>query len=307
MAAVVALRVGIGIHFYMEGTTKLKDKKPFSGPFFANAKGPLASVYRGRVWDIDGSWRMNPKATEAHWKDYEQKIGSHFGFDDKQKKEAEKIVKDYTKRINWFLGSKREDILDYERQLDRRDANRAKADRQGLASMTAHDARIEADRNEKKMPVLAVVDKTWKELESDLNAVATDKQYLRHGRLAIGKVGQSFGDTETMDAWVPYFDLLIGLMLIIGLFVRVAAVAGALFLAGVCASQWPGYGGAPIYYQLVEMLALLALAALGAGQFCGLDYVISGLRRMSRKPDAAKTPSKNTASQPASLASAKGA
>jgi uncharacterized membrane protein YphA (DoxX/SURF4 family) len=301
VAAIVALRVGVGIHFYMEGTTKLKDKKSFSAGFFGNAKGPLASVYRSRVWDIDGFYRMNPKATEEHWKSYEQKIVRHFGFDDKQKKAAEKIVKDYTRRMNYFLGSKREERQEYENQIDRRDANSKKADWQGLASFEAHSARIEADRNALKMPILATVEKVWKDLESDLNALATDKQYLRHGRLPIGKVGHRFGDSETMDAVVPYFDLLIGLMLIIGLFTRVAAIAGAIFLASVCASQWPGYGGTPIYYQFVEMLALLALAALGAGQFYGLDFVISGLRRMTRKPEAAaKTPARNSApSQPA--------
>ncbi|WP_254510953.1 DoxX family protein [Anatilimnocola floriformis] len=308
VAAIVALRVGVGIHFYMEGTTKLKDKKPFSGPFFANAKGPLAEAFRGRVWDIDGTWRMNSKATEAHWKNYEEKAASHFGFDDKQKKKAETLVKNYSKRMNSYLGSKRDEIDEYYKQLDRRDADRNVAYRQAMTSMQAHDARIESDRNALKMPILTFVDKVWIDLQNDMNAIATDKQMLRHGVLKIGKVGQRFGDTEFMDAVVPYFDLIIGLCLITGLFTRVAAIAGAIFLAGVCASQWPGYGGAPIFNQFVEMLTLLALAALGAGQFCGLDYVITGLRRMTRKP-AANTPAKNSAaSRPApALASAKGA
>lgn len=256
------------------------------------------------VWDIDGTYRLDGKATAAHWERYQQQIGRHFGFDDKQNKAAAQIVKDYTGRLNWYLGSKREDIKEYIKQLERRDANRANAGRQGLESMAAHDARIEADRNEKKMPMIAAIDKIWVDLENDLNALANDKQWQRHGRLKIGKIGRRFGDSETADAVIPYLHIIIGLLLIMGLFTRVAAIAAALFLASVCLAQWPGYGGVPIYYQFVEMLAALALAALGAGQFYGLDFVIGGLRKMTRKSDApaGKSSTKNTAtSQPASV------
>lgn len=258
-------------------------------------------MYRNMVWDADGTWRLDGKSTTAYWADYQKRIGSHFGFDEKQNKAAETIVKDYSKRLSWFLGSKREDISEYMKQLDRRDANRDNPQRQ-LTSLQAHDARIDADRNSLKMPMLATIDKMWVDLENDLNALANDKQWQRHGRLKIGKIGRRFGDSEFADAVVPYFDLMIGLMLIIGLFTRAAAIGGALFLASVCASQWPGYGGAPIYYQFVEMLALLTLAAIGAGQFYGLDFVISGLRQMTRKADVpAGRPS--TSKTPASSAS----
>ncbi|MCE9526783.1 MAG: DoxX family protein, partial [Planctomycetales bacterium] len=282
VAAIVALRVGVGLHFYLEGSTKLRDKKPFSAGFFANAKGPLASVYRNMVWDIDGTWRLDGKSTNAYWADYQKRIGSHFGFDEKQNKAAENIVKDYSKRLSWFLGSKREDINEYMKQLDRRDANRTNPQRQ-LTSLEAHDARIDADRNGLKMPMLAVIDKMWVDLESDLNSLANDKQWQRHGRLKIGKIGRRFGDSEFHDAVIPYMHITIGVLLIMGLFTRVAAIGAALFLASVCAAQWPGYGGIPIYYQLIEMLAALVLAAIGAGQFYGLDFVINGLRQMTRK------------------------
>ena len=75
--------------------------------------------------------------------------------------------------------------------------------------------------------------------------------------------------------------LLVPACLILGLFTRPAAILGALFLASVCAAQWPlSQGAAPIYNQLVEMLALLALAAIGAGQYMGLDYFLGGLKNL---------------------------
>ena len=57
------------------------------------------------------------------------------------------------------------------------------------------------------------------------------------------------------------------------------AVAGALFLGSVIAAQWPGSAGAaPVYYQSIEMAALLVLAAVGAGRFAGLDFFLYALR-----------------------------
>ncbi len=68
---------------------------------------------------------------------------------------------------------------------------------------------------------------------------------------------------------------MVGVLLIIGLFTRVAALAGAGFLFSIILTQWPGAPGAlPVYYQTIEMLGMLVLAAMAAGQFAGLDYVL---------------------------------
>jgi uncharacterized membrane protein YphA (DoxX/SURF4 family) len=73
----------------------------------------------------------------------------------------------------------------------------------------------------------------------------------------------------------------IGACLMFGLFTRVAAIVGALFLLSVMASQPPWVPGAmspvPYFYQLVEFAAFLLLAAVGAGRWGGLDFIIHGL------------------------------
>ena len=173
-------------------------------------------------------------------------------------------------------------------ELKRRDANAADPTR-SLGSLQAHDARIALERSQLAVPVLATIDKLWKDLDNDLNAIATEEQYKRHGRLRIGHVGRRPFDSVFMDGWVPYFDMAVGACLILGLFTRPAALAGGLFLLSVCLSQWPlAAGAAAIYYQAVEMLALFALAAIGAGQYAGLDFLLGGLYRMccGRKPAA---------------------
>jgi uncharacterized membrane protein YphA (DoxX/SURF4 family) len=87
-----------------------------------------------------------------------------------------------------------------------------------------------------------------------------------------------------VDQIIPWFDMIVGGCLVLGLLTRPAALAGGLFLLSVCASQWPGsLGAAPIYYQAVEMVAMFVLAAVGAGQCLGVDYLFSGLIR-KREP-----------------------
>src|SRR5438132_12763936 len=103
-AAIVLLRVGIGVHFLAEGWTKLENPKPFSGGFFSNAKGPLAPLYRGMVWDADGRYRLQPiDDTLAEWDAYRNRIVNHYGFDEKQQKAAADTVKRYEARLRQFL------------------------------------------------------------------------------------------------------------------------------------------------------------------------------------------------------------
>jgi uncharacterized membrane protein YphA (DoxX/SURF4 family) len=93
-----------------------------------------------------------------------------------------------------------------------------------------------------------------------------------------------------MDWIIPYFDLTIGICLIVGLLTRTAAVLGGLFLLSVCAAQWPGYpGAAPIYYQAVEMLALFALAANGAGKWASVDALFGCCRTWCCPPKVETT------------------
>ena len=277
--AIVALRVGIGLHFYLEGATKLRDERPFSAGFLAGAKGPLAPMYKQMVWDADGLYRLNYDYTYAQWDRFRNRLASHYQFEPSQTARAGEVFNDYLRRYAFLINEKQDDLNQYYAELKRRDEN-AKDPTRTLASLRAHDARIAQERTQLVAPVLATIDKLSKDLETDLNALATDEQYQRHGRLEIGKVGRRAFDSEFVDGVIPYFDIIVGACLILGLFTRPAAIAGGLFLLSVCLSQWPlSPGAAPIYYQAVEMLALFALAAIGAGQYAGLDFVLGGLWR----------------------------
>jgi uncharacterized membrane protein YphA (DoxX/SURF4 family) len=283
-AAIVALRLVIGLHFFSQGVEKIRDPKPFSASFFGAAKGPLAPLFHGMVWDADGRWRLSEKDTLEHWDAYKNQVVAHFQFDEGQSKRAGDIYKAYSSRLKWYLRDRADDIAQYQQTLARRDKYAADPTRT-LASLRAHDARIAQERSQLIGPILSNIDKLWKDYESDLNALSTTEQWKRHGRLKLGKVGRNSLDSETSDRFIPYFDLAVGFLLIVGLFTRPAAIVGGLFLAMVCLTQWPGaYGAQPVYYQAIEMLALFTLAAIGAGQFAGLDFLLSSLWRRPPRP-----------------------
>lgn len=283
-AAIVWLRLVVGVHFLSEGWSKLENRQPFSAAFFRSAQGPLARWYHDLVWDPDGLFRLDLDTTLAHWDQFRQQIVHHYGLDEAQQKKASDIVKRFEGRLRSFLGSRREQIDEYVRWLDRRDANAQDPARQ-LASLRAHDARIAGDIRKLAGELLPPIDQMWQDLEHELNALATAEQWQRHGRLAIGKPGRRWLDTETLDQIVPYFDLTVGGLLVLGLLTRWAALAGAMFLGAVCLSQWPLAPGAlPIHYQAVEMAGLLVLAAVGGGRYLGLDGLLGGLRKLCCPP-----------------------
>jgi uncharacterized membrane protein YphA (DoxX/SURF4 family) len=124
----------------------------------------------------------------------------------------------------------------------------------------------------------------WNGLERDLNAIPEGS---KKRPLPIGQLGRSWLDSESIDGVLPWFHMLVGSLLIVGLFTRLAAVAGAAFVASVVLAQFPGSpGAAPTWFQAIEVLALVHLAAIGAGQFGGLD---SGLCALSKKCCRSKT------------------
>jgi uncharacterized membrane protein YphA (DoxX/SURF4 family) len=70
----------------------------------------------------------------------------------------------------------------------------------------------------------------------------------------------------------------VGVLLLLGLFTRLACLAGALFLASVVMMQpfWVS-DTAPTFNQQVEMFALLTLATTPVGRWAGLDFFVHGL------------------------------
>lgn len=118
-------------------------------------------------------------------------------------------------------------------------------------------------------------------LGQDFDAILTSEQKIQAGTLAaadeaLADVNQHKLNFINMAATVVTIG--VGFCLIFGLFTRLAAIVGALFLFGVIASQpfWVT-GTAPTINQCVELAALLVLAGTGAGHWAGMDGCFSAL------------------------------
>jgi uncharacterized membrane protein YphA (DoxX/SURF4 family) len=276
---IVALRLAIGLHFLSEGLDKVRGAKPFSSTgFLGNAKGPLAPMFKGMVADPDGYHKLNAEATLAYWTNYRDRVARHYRLDEDQVNQSEKLLAKAEGRLNDFYVENEETLDEYKKQIERRDANVARPEREGMQTLQTHDGRIAGERMKLKGQLLSQMDALWKNVETDFNSVATSEQReAAGGPLPIGKLSVHRLSSDNVDVIIPWFDLIVGVCLILGLFTRTSAMLAGLFLASVCASQWPGYpGAAPIYYQSIEMLALFALAAVGAGKVASIDALLCG-------------------------------
>jgi uncharacterized membrane protein YphA (DoxX/SURF4 family) len=288
--SLVALRLMIGWHFYQEGVQKIPDPNWTTAGFFTGAKGPLADYFELLVYDVDGRERLNfvrtetgkvsvdPDRTLETWKQFRAKVEQYYGFDEEQKKAAEECFQAYERQLVWFFDLHHDEIHEYFHGLDRRQVNRLDPARRSVPSLRAQAEAIEMELSGQVARWLHQIDKLWRGYGRDLNAIATEEQQARGPvRLESPGGGMFFGlmDTRTIDKIIPLFDTVVGAMLILGLGTRLAALAGAGFLFSICLTQWPGAPGAlPVYYQAIEMFGLLVLAAVAAGQFAGLDFIV---------------------------------
>jgi len=329
--AIVVLRFVVGAHFFHEGYTKWRDPKPFSAPVFGAAKGPFADFYHGLVWDADGLNRLDEDATFRLWgvsfpdkKDKPEFTGNgylgratrHFGFGENEVNAAGGIVLARVAQYRTALEQFEPEIREYKYGLERREHNAEDAAR-SLASLKKHDARIATELTSKRMPWQSEIDKIWAGLERDINDLA-DRTYINgdpiqprlssRGYLKLTeRPGQRLLDTSTMDRYVPYFDMTIGILLVAGLLTRFAASLAAAFLATIIVSQWPFSSEAiSTGYQQVEMASLLVLATVGAGKYAGLDALLGGCCTWCcRRPSGGEAATANPERTPAASESEK--
>ena len=289
LAAIVALRLAIGWHFYQEGAAKLRGAPVASGNVFLAAKGPLASWYRGTVWDPYGRYRLDRRSTERLWAQYIQSTADAFRLSENDRKALKAVERAHRRKLREFFDSIASDLEEYWVHLDRLLAYQNDPMRQEVASLREQVETIEHSRVLQKVrPWLEEVDRLWAAFEEDVRRVMMERVQKAPGPLP--RPGRRWWDSETIDRIVPYFDTAVGVCLLVGIFTPLAAWAGAAFLALIVISQFPGTPGAvPTYYQVVECLALVVLATVRAGRFAGLDAVVCGYR--ARRAASARNPS----------------
>ncbi len=272
--ALIALRVGIGWHFYMEGVAKVRGNDFSSVGFLNGAKGPLADKFQELIWDNDGRIRLEEEYVVKVFSDAADRSAAHFGLTADQKKTLARVKAQTIDKLKDVYAEAGEDIYKYKEGVDRIATMDSSKMWNEVASLRGQKEKIEKDRLAGVRGTLASIDAIWSQYEGRLNGVANATQLQNAGYFYFNRPGEGLLSARFVDRLIPIFDMSIGILLIIGLLTPLAAWAAAIFLISVVLSQMPGYPGTqPTYFQAVECLALIVLATTDAGRYAGLDFI----------------------------------
>jgi uncharacterized membrane protein YphA (DoxX/SURF4 family) len=206
------------------------------------------------------------------WQVILTRFTGHYGLDERQADDAGNALKARIDQLLAYLDGETEPIADYRYELFRKRALEASP---LAAEVPFQEMRIAQKRAETAgMPAVWIdqVQAFEDNLHNDLGGLLTEAQKRK------GPPASPLTLMRLMDKAVTYWVFGVGICLILGLFTRLAALAGAAFLVMVVATQPPWVEGAePVYYQVVEMTALLALATTAVGRWGGLDYYLHAL------------------------------
>ena len=284
----VLLRIAIGWHFYQEGTAKVNDKFS-STPFLSAAKGPFASHFLSMIPDHDGMIRIDAKRMSDACEAYGEKIKSEFGLNEDQCKEVDAILTEFKTKRKETYDQWKPQIDEYKNGFERLAKLQNDPSRSKVESLRRQQDDIEGKWRALGKPILAEIDSTMPELVQKLNSIATDEQANPKPEKPPAKdtkgnpirkqvdfkyEGEGPISVKLVDKIIPYFDMSVGILLILGLLTPIASLAAGLFLASVVVSQFPGFPGtSPTYYQAIEMLGCFVLAFADAGRYAGLDFI----------------------------------
>jgi uncharacterized membrane protein YphA (DoxX/SURF4 family) len=344
----VALRVAIGWHFYMEGLSHHNDPAWSSEGFLRQAKGPLAADFHSMLpsfhdWnrlvvapqpELDRAAKESEDEAPAKVEKFADKTSAEKSGADKAKAEktkaektkaekpktvyaaawvekvnadwteefdayktfyqlnkdqttaADKLQKDALAELNETLAGYDNDIRLY-RLLERRADDLAKAAGAGVVpNQKARVAVVERDplgeRGVSGTAVVSAPPAAWQSEAKGVEKLYHDKlaELLTDEQKKLGEAPNDSARLHKIDAAIPWMLMIVGGCLIVGLFSRLAAFVGALFLLSIIFTQPPWVADTvPTYNQIVECVAMLALSAMPAGRWAGLDYFIYRLVR----------------------------
>jgi len=286
--SLILLRVVIGMHFFLEGSSHLRDPGWSSAAFRRAAVGPLGELYRGSLpetGDFSGTiGRLDDRSTAEVVEAWSQSVVRQWKrrLDERvaaagvaaARPAAEKAVETIERSWQDYLDAIGPDLANYRGELARLAALERSAE---AGSVPYVQERVAAKRRE-----LAGVASGWNNdaagLEARLVAAFADALPDDAAARALAVVDRT--SLWKADRFVSWSLVTIGAGLVLGLLTRFHAIGGACFLASVVASQpfWVP-GAQATYDQWVELAALLVIATLPAGGWLGLDYFLTPLYR----------------------------
>ena len=292
VAALAFLRIVVGLHFFLEGLSHLRDPDWSSVGFRKAAVGPLADWYRSALPQT-GDWRGTLGAVDgrsaaeagtawqetvvASWRKLHGERMKRLPLDAAAKAAAEQSLADAGAAFEDWRASIEPDLTAYRLEV----ARLAAMERQpGAAAIPFERARVTKKRAE-----LAGQAAGWMK---EADAIGTKLVAAWDAQLGSDADRRRAAVVEPGPLWkadrfVSWSLLTIGACLVLGVGVKFNAMGGATFLASVVATQpfWVS-GAQPTYNQWVELAALLVIAALPSGGWSGLDYFLKQWCPLSR-------------------------
>lgn len=284
VAALAVLRIVVGLHFFLEGLSHLRDPAWSSGGFRKAAVGPLADLYRSSLPEV-GDWsgtlggqdrRSAADAAAAwqesvvrSWQDLLSVRSKAVPLDAAAREAAEAQLAAASKELATYLADIAPDLDDYRMQVDRLDAQ--------ARQPSAREVPFERKRVADKRRELAAMAAGWQadaasigeKLVAEWDAALPTTDRIR---AAAARPPTSLWKADRFVSWAL---VTIGGCLVLGILVPFNAMGGVFFLFSVIASQpfWVS-GAQATYDQWVELAALLVLATMPLGGWRGLDYFL---------------------------------
>lgn len=277
VVGLVLLRLAIGWHFLYAGLDKLTNPDFSSEGFLGQAKGPLADEFHQLIPDYDGRQRFKLETHTEAFEQYADSFRKQHSLNDDQWARVKQSLDNGQQELKEFFADQKEAIADYLSNLDRLD-DAKKSQTSEIPFQQKRNWDKQQDLRGKLKRWSADIDGIWDGFKADVGEVLTDEQ--RDPAAAETNEPKRF-----VDQFITYTNIAIGVCLLAGLFTRLAALGGALFLLQIVLSQpdFPGLYPPPppsagqallVNKEVIEMMALFALALLPTGRWAGLDFFV---------------------------------
>jgi len=209
-----------------------------------------------------------------------------------QNERVQEILRDHKLQLDTLLNVHRVEILAFAKSEQRlggfqSDGKNREAVTENVASLREQVTSIATDRHV-FFPAAnwyASIEAIWDSFESRINDLPIDEQRLERPLEIHRPYDLKYSMRKMVNTVIPWFDTIVGGLLLIGLLTRIASIAAVTFLGSVVMSQpfWI-HGTSDTWLQWIEIFALLAIFATCAGRYGGLDYFLN--RVLGKPPEA---------------------
>lgn len=286
-ALIVILRLAIGWQLLYEGLWKFNTQptaKPWTAEgYLKNSAGPFRDTFRNMVDDPDGLAKLDFAKQSSYLDAWVANFARHYGnLDQAQTDRLNRVLAAQKKKLEELLVKNKQWVGDeklgivgeiqiYKGMVEKYNQ------RLNAASLDFEREHLEkswSDVQDKYKQLVGPVDEITRELQGEARKLLTIDQ-LRKGAFPQLPLKVTQIDVQTMWALTIF-----GGLLILGLFTRLSALgaAGLITMFYLAMPPWPGVPEPPgpehsfiVNKNLIEVLALLAIASLPTGRWLGLD------------------------------------